>query len=87
MLDDNNQNTLQLPFEYHHVPDFGSDFIKSGKIVSTDDSMGLVLCLSTKGSIDIESGLNSYSIKEKEYIFILLQDSCIFSISATTLQD
>jgi hypothetical protein len=42
MLDDNNQNTLQLPFEYHHVPDFGSDFIKSGEIVSTDDSMGLV---------------------------------------------
>ncbi len=69
MLDDNNQNTLQLPFEYHHVPDFGSDFIKSGKIVSTDDSMGLVLCLCTKGSIDIESGLNSYSIKEKEIYF------------------
>lgn len=69
MLESNKQNTLQLPFEYHHVPDFAGAFIKSGKVIATDDSMGLVICLCTKGCIDIESGLNSYSIKEKEMFF------------------
>ena len=69
MFDSNNQNALQLPFEYHHLPDFAEDLIKSGEIVSADASIGLVICLCTKGSIDIESGLNYYCIKEKEMFF------------------
>ena len=69
MFDSNNQNALQLPFEYHHLPDFAEDLIKSGEIVSAEESIGLVVCLCTKGSIDIESGLNYYSIKEKEMFF------------------
>ncbi len=69
MLENNSQKSLQLPFEYHYVPDLADTFIQPGDIVSIDNSMGVVICLCTKGCIDIESGLNYYSIKEKEMFF------------------
>lgn len=69
MLENNSQESLQLPFEYHYVPDLDDTSIQPGDIVSIDNSMGVVICLCTKGSIDIKSGLNDYSIKEKEMFF------------------
>jgi len=41
MLENNSQKSLQLPFEYHYVPDLADTFIQPGDIVSIDNSMGV----------------------------------------------
>ena len=64
ILESNKQNSLQLPFEYHHLPDDLPQFIKSGNLLTVTDMVGIVLC--TSGYIKIKTGLGQYDLKKKD---------------------
>lgn len=64
ILESNKQNSLQLPFEYHHLPEDGSEFLKSGNLLTITDMVGVVLC--TSGYIKIKTGLGQYDLKKKD---------------------
>lgn len=64
ILGSNKQNSLQLPFEYHHLPEDGPQFLKSGKLLTITDMVGVVLC--TSGYIKIKTGFGQYDLKKKD---------------------
>ena len=64
ILESNKQNSLQLPFEYHHLPEDGPQFFKSGNLLTITDMVGVVLC--TSGYIKIKTGLGQYDLKKKD---------------------
>ena len=82
ILESNKQNSLQLPFEYHHLPEDGPQFFKSGNLLTITDMVGVVLC--TSGYIKIKTGLGQYDLKKKDILFNIC---VVFKIIAGCLKN